>query len=84
MMTSLDDIEDFRERMTKSVTSLVMVGGADDRLVVSNTKKRLECLTQSMVDRCVANEIYSFLSMLLPQSSEYRDIRHSADSHLSE
>lgn len=72
MMTSLDDIEDFRERMTKSITSLIVVGGADDRLVVSNTKKRLDCLTQSMVDRCVANEIYSFLSYLLHHTFDFK------------
>lgn len=65
VMTSLDDIEDFRERLTKTETSLIMVGGADDRLVVSNLKKRLECLTQSMVDRCVADEIYLFLTNIL-------------------
>lgn len=65
VMTLLDDMEDFRERMTKAETSLVVVGGADDKLVVSNLKKRLDCLTQSMVDRCVADEIFAFLSNVL-------------------
>lgn len=70
VMTSLDDMEDFRERMTKTETSLIVVGGADDKLVVSNLKKRLECITQSMVDRCVADEIFVFLSDLLLKSDD--------------
>ena len=70
VMTSLDDIEDFRERLTKTETALVVVGGADDKLVISNLKKRLECLTQSMVDRCVADEIFSFLSNILTNYSD--------------
>ena len=65
VLTPLDDIEDFRERMTRSETNLIVVGGADDKLVVSNVKKRLECLTQSMVDRCIVDEIYEFLSPIL-------------------
>lgn len=69
-MTSLDDIEDFRERLLRTDTALVVVGGADDKLVVSNLKKRLECLTQSMVDRCVADEIYTFLSSVLINYSD--------------
>lgn len=69
-MTSLDDMEDFRERLMRTETALVVVGGADDKLVVSNLKKRLECLTQSMVDRCVADEIYTFLSSVLINYSE--------------
>ncbi len=47
-----DDLEDLRERM-KAVTGMVMVGGADDLLRVSSHKKKLEGVTQSMVDRFV-------------------------------
>jgi len=47
-----DDLEDLRERM-KVATGLVMVGGADDLLRVSTNKKKLEGVTQSMVDRSV-------------------------------
>lgn len=70
VLTPLDDIEDFRERMTRSETNLIVVGGADDKLVVSNIKKRLECLTQSMVDRCIVDEIYEFLSPILMNYNE--------------
>ena len=47
-----DDLEDLRERM-KASTGMVMVGGADDLLRVSTHKKKLEGVTQSMVDRWV-------------------------------
>lgn len=73
-MTSIDEIEEFRERITKAETSLIVVGGADDKLVVSNLKKRIECLTQSMVDRCVADEIFVFLSSVLFHFSDDMNI----------
>ena len=38
-----------------------MVGGADDKLRMSKKKKRLEGVTQAMVDRCVMEEVRSFL-----------------------
>ena len=47
-----DDVEDMRERM-KGETGLVIVGGADDGLRVCKKKKKLEGITQSMVDRCI-------------------------------
>ncbi|KAI7685341.1 hypothetical protein SSS_10543 [Sarcoptes scabiei] len=75
ILSPLDEIEDFREKICKTETSLIVVGGADDNLVISNTKKRLECLTQSMVDRCVADEIYDFLSPIM--------IRYTEESNLS-
>lgn len=74
VMTSIDEIEEFRERITKAETSLIVVGGADDKLVVSNLKKRIECLTQSMVDRCVADEIFVFLSSVLFHFSDDMNI----------
>ncbi|OTF82372.1 hypothetical protein BLA29_003831, partial [Euroglyphus maynei] len=70
VLTPLDDMEDFRERMTRAETNLIVVGGADDKLVVSNVKKRLECLTQSMVDRCIVDEIHDFLSPILMNYNE--------------
>lgn len=63
-MCTLDDMEDFRERITKTETGLVVVGGANDRLVVSSSKKRHCGLTQAMVDRSIADEIYDFVRNL--------------------
>ncbi len=47
-----DDVEDMRGRM-RADTSMVVVGGADDHLRLSKSKKCVEKLTQSMVDRCI-------------------------------
>ncbi|XP_074598500.1 KAT8 regulatory NSL complex subunit 3-like [Brevipalpus obovatus] len=83
-MSSIDDMEDFRERMTKAETGLVIVGGANDNLVVSQTKQRFEGITQSIVDRCIADEIYDFIRHVLDphyQPSDNNDsptsLRHS-------
>ena len=38
-------------------TGLVIVGSADNNLRMSKRKKRQECVTQSMVDRCIMEEI---------------------------
>ncbi len=45
-------MEDMRERM-RCPTGLVVVGGADDALRVSKHKKRMENITQCMVDKCI-------------------------------
>lgn len=62
-MCTLDDMEDFRERITKTETGLVVVGGANDRLIVCDKKKNHNSITQSMVDKCIADEIYDFLKI---------------------
>ena len=41
-----------REKL-KCTTGLVVVGSADDLLRVSKHKKKMEQITQSMVDRCI-------------------------------
>ena len=64
-MCTLDDMEDFRERITKTQTALVIVGGCNDRLIVSGAKKRTAGITQGMVDRCIADEIYDFVSSII-------------------
>lgn len=64
-MCTLDDMEDFRERMTKALTGLVVVGACNDRLILCGAKKRAEGLTQGMIDRCVADEIYDFVSHVI-------------------
>jgi hypothetical protein len=69
-MATLDDMEDFRERITKTETGLVVVFVANDRLIVSGIKKKFNGITQSIVDRCICDEIYDFVSYVLnPNSS---------------
>ena len=61
-----DELEDVRERMMVA-TSLVVVGTADDQLRVSTTKKISDGITQSMVDRCILDEIGDFIGSILLQ-----------------
>lgn len=61
-----DDLEDLRQRIQVQ-TSLVVVGTADDHLRISTTKKILEGITQSMVDKCVLDEIGDFIGSILLQ-----------------
>ena len=60
---SIDDMEDLRHRM-KVETGLVVVSGADSLLRLSWEKRYWESLTQSMVDRCIVDEIGDFLTQL--------------------
>ena len=61
-----DDLEDLREKMLVE-TSLVVVGTADDHLRISTAKKTSEGITQSMVDRCILDEIGDFVGSILLQ-----------------
>lgn len=61
-----DDLEDLREKMLVE-TSLVVVGTADDNLRISTAKKISEGITQSMVDRCILDEIGDFVGTILLQ-----------------
>lgn len=61
-----DDLEHLREKMLVE-TSLVVVGTADDYLRISTSKKVLEGITQSMVDRCILDEIGDFIGSILLQ-----------------
>ncbi|KAL0118088.1 hypothetical protein PUN28_009039 [Cardiocondyla obscurior] len=61
-----DDLEELREKMLVE-TSLVVVGTADDHLRISTSKKILEGITQSMVDRCILDEIGDFIGSILLQ-----------------
>ena len=46
-------------------TGLIVVGSADSHLRVSKRKKRLEGITQTMVDRNLMEEIRTFLVGIL-------------------
>lgn len=59
---SEEEIEFFRAKLT-APTSTVIVGAADDYLRVSKTKRRLEGVTQEMVDNMVVDEIAEFASI---------------------
>ncbi|XP_032675346.1 KAT8 regulatory NSL complex subunit 3 isoform X2 [Odontomachus brunneus] len=65
-LATTDDLEDLREKMLVE-TSLVVVGTADDHLRISTSKKILEGITQSMVDKCILDEIGDFVGGILLQ-----------------
>ncbi|XP_044735628.1 mucin-6 isoform X3 [Chrysoperla carnea] len=58
------EIEYLREHM-RVETGLVIVGSADDYLRVSMKKRKMDGITQSMVDRCIVDEVGDFIGSLL-------------------
>lgn len=80
-MCTLDDMEDFRERITKTITGLVVVGGCNDRLILCNAKKKTETITQPMVDRCIADEIYDFVSSIINPNHTNESTKSHRSSH---
>lgn len=62
---SEEEIETFREKITAAPTSAVIVGSADDFLRVSKTKRRLEGVTQEMIDNMIVDEISDFATKCL-------------------
>ena len=73
-----DDVEDIRERMSVE-TGLVIVGGADDQLRLTNKKKKSELVTQGIVDRFIIDQIRNFLVSVLvkqPQTFGERGNKH--------
>lgn len=66
VLAHVDDIEDLREKMLVP-TSLVVVGSGDDQLRIPSFKKISEKVSQSMVDRCVLDEIGDFVGQILLQ-----------------
>ncbi|KAG8173330.1 hypothetical protein JTE90_012378, partial [Oedothorax gibbosus] len=67
-MCSTDDMEDFRSRI-RVETVLVVVGGADDLLRMCPAKMKCESATQSIVDRCIVDEISEFLTCVVVELS---------------
>ena len=76
-----DDIEDIREKMTVE-TGLVIVGGADDQLRLTNKKKRAELVTQAMVDKNIIEQIRTFLVGILIRQTQAVMERGGGDSLL--
>ncbi|KFB40570.1 AGAP004479-PA-like protein [Anopheles sinensis] len=62
--SSQEEIEMLRSRMVAQ-TSLVVVGSADECLRVSKTKRKIDGVTQSMVENMVADEIAEFATNCL-------------------
>lgn len=59
-----EEIEHFRGKIA-APTSMVVVGCSDDNLRMSKTKRRLEGVTQEMVDNMVVDEIADFATKCL-------------------
>uniref|UniRef100_A0A6B2EA73 Putative kat8 regulatory nsl complex subunit 3 isoform x4 n=1 Tax=Phlebotomus kandelakii TaxID=1109342 RepID=A0A6B2EA73_9DIPT len=62
--TSQEEIEALRENMIAQ-TSVVIVGSADDALRVNTKKRRIEKVTQAMVDNMVMDEVAEFATSCL-------------------
>lgn len=65
-LARVEDIEHLRENMLVE-TNLVVVGSADDHLRITTAKKISESITQTMVDRCILDEIGDFVGNILLQ-----------------
>ncbi|KAE8746731.1 hypothetical protein FOCC_FOCC006479 [Frankliniella occidentalis] len=81
--STVEGLEDLRTRMAVD-TGLVVVGSADDQLRMTKTKKRMEGITQNMVDRCILDEVSDFLGPILAQASSRQAQYFANNNALSE
>ncbi|XP_073998759.1 reduction in Cnn dots 1 isoform X3 [Rhodnius prolixus] len=70
----VNDLEDLRERL-RVQTSLVVVGGADDCLRITHSKRSADGMTQNMVDRCIVDEVADFVGTVLLTPNNKQDNR---------
>ncbi|KAJ8317336.1 hypothetical protein KUTeg_005240 [Tegillarca granosa] len=66
--STIDNMEDLRERM-KAENGLLVVGGADDNLRLTRAKKKQEGITQVMADKQIMDEVSEFLGGILSQTA---------------
>ncbi|KAF7993334.1 hypothetical protein HCN44_006394 [Aphidius gifuensis] len=75
----VNDVEELREKMPNE-TSLIVIGTGDDHLRISRNKKTLEGITQSIVDRCIIDEISDFIGGILLAPDPLRPIGYSGNN----
>lgn len=67
---TISALERLRESMTRSDTGLVVIGGANDKLIMCYKKKLSDGVTQYHVDKSIADEIYNFVNSIHMQPPE--------------